>query len=290
MKRTLLLAVAIAFVVVFAGGAGPCDVFLGNAECAKDSDCHANRLCTDDGRCVECIHDRDCDNGEVCGSDNTCERGSGGEGEGTHGGEGEGTHAGEGEGANAGEGEGEGAPHPCSTACDCNVGQACVQNQCSAPSGICSTDADCPRESSASGTCTIATCGGFFCNTQTTGEGEGEGAAGEGEGEGACDVQTVELQCLLSGQSFDQASCSCVPTQPAGEGEGEGAPDTCANHIGKNTSTATDGCDCGCGVHDPDCGTGGCDAPGCATNTVVTGCNFCWDGNATAQNCASAGQ
>ncbi len=35
-----------------------------------------------------------------------------------------------------------------------------------------------------------------------------------------------------------------------------------------------DGCDCGCGGHDPDCGSAGCDLPGCMPND---GCDRCTD-------------
>ncbi len=39
------------------------------------------------------------------------------------------------------------------------------------------------------------------------------------------------------------------------------------NYYGSN-----DGCDCGCGVTDPDCGSGGCTEPGC----YAEDCQYCW--------------
>jgi len=37
-----------------------------------------------------------------------------------------------------------------------------------------------------------------------------------------------------------------------------------------------DGCDCGCGIADPDCGGPGCVDPDCCTWGVCNGCDFCW--------------
>ncbi len=37
-----------------------------------------------------------------------------------------------------------------------------------------------------------------------------------------------------------------------------------------------DGCDCGCGIADPDCGGPGCLAPDCCTIFVCNGCDYCW--------------
>ena len=47
---------------------------------------------------------------------------------------------------------------------------------------------------------------------------------------------------------------------------------------------ATDGCDCGCGIDDPDCAGAGCAEPGCAAD----GCAFCWDGAGGNISCTPA--
>jgi hypothetical protein len=40
---------------------------------------------------------------------------------------------------------------------------------------------------------------------------------------------------------------------------------------------AADGCDCGCGVADPDCtATGACTAAGCCGAAAPAACDYCW--------------
>ncbi|MEW5848081.1 MAG: hypothetical protein AB2A00_04675 [Myxococcota bacterium] len=45
---------------------------------------------------------------------------------------------------------------------------------------------------------------------------------------------------------------------------------------------ADDGCDCGCGAPDPDCGGAGCTEPGCD----ASGCEACWGPGASEIECA----
>ena len=46
-----------------------------------------------------------------------------------------------------------------------------------------------------------------------------------------------------------------------------------------------DGCDCGCGVLDPDCGGGGCETPGCEEAM----CEYCWPGGGECGKCKTQG-
>jgi hypothetical protein len=111
-----------------------------------------------------------------------------------------------------------------------------------------------------------------------------------GSGDGCdCGCGVPDPDCATGGCSaarcFD-AACSrcsdelgrpyaCAAAQAGWDDDIVGGPDTSepsqcnATHFGTN-----DGCDCGCGGHDPDCGDNlGCDAAGCSDNA----CNRCTD-------------
>jgi hypothetical protein len=46
-----------------------------------------------------------------------------------------------------------------------------------------------------------------------------------------------------------------------------------------------DGCDCGCGIDDPDCNGGGCTEPGCTDDA----CQYCFDEGGVMSGCAPEG-
>ncbi len=46
-----------------------------------------------------------------------------------------------------------------------------------------------------------------------------------------------------------------------------------------------DGCDCGCGIIDPDCGNAGCAPPSCYDST----CDYCWDDDVEMFPCIDVG-
>jgi hypothetical protein len=79
----------------------------------------------------------------------------------------------------------------------------------------------------------------------------------------ACDfcfnASGVEISCGSTGGSGGGTGWTCDPTFYDGY----------------------DGCDCGCGIPDPDCGWGSCETPGC----YVTGCEYCWDANGSEIQC-----
>jgi hypothetical protein len=50
---------------------------------------------------------------------------------------------------------------------------------------------------------------------------------------------------------------------------------------------ANDGCDCGCGAYDSDCGGSGCIPPGCY-ETDASGCDYCWNASIEMVACTDA--
>ncbi len=99
--------------------------------------------------------------------------------------------------------------------------------------------------------CAADTWGGLFCD------------CGCGIADKSCEGGCVEASCLANGchvchdGAGDEMSCA-----PAGW--------TCSESF-----YGDGGCDCGCGIADVDCTTGGCTTPGC----TEANCGYCWGGS-----------
>jgi hypothetical protein len=159
-------------------------------------------------------------------------------------------------------------------------------------------DPDCGGAGCAAPGCTDAACD--FC-TDTTGQqiacpGGGGGPDGgtgggtwtcnplyQGAGDG-CDCGCGDVDPDCGGGGCTTPGCS----DPACEFcyDGTGAMISCGGSGGTWTCDpsyygADDGCDCGCGIPDPDCFGAGCTEPGCTDFT----CDFCYDASGTNIGC-----
>lgn len=157
-----------------------------------------------------------------------------------------------------GEGEGEGEPTEQET-------ELCIRSlECSGsadPAGECATSAA-EGEDDPVQQCVRALCGPELASIVQCAVTNGSCIDGNFDiaADGACaDSVSTYSDCFLD-------NCGDV-----GEGEGE-PPPVCEGLIGRD-----DGCDCGCGEHDPDCDAvgGGCDAAGCCLDPPQNGCEFC---------------
>lgn len=92
-------------------------------------------------------------------------------------------------------------------------------------------------------------------------------------GQCVCDALFLEFTCLFDGSTSDASTCGCTGTAGGDEGGGAEptAPDGWLCQAGFYGSA--DGCDCGCGVADPDCNAGGCTELGCRESV----CEYCYD-------------
>jgi hypothetical protein len=163
----------------------------------------------------------------------------------------------------------------------CENGEAFGGTACDCGCGV--IDPTCRRLSRASCTgtgCEVTTC--QFCNAAG-----GERSACGGEWEAAnstCDVNLYGRDGLCD--------CGCAVDDPdcAGDGCTDANCNAPACDVCRGVNTviacrewtcdadrydADDGCDCGCGAPDPDCGTGGCVEPGC--RVLNDSCDACYD-------------
>jgi len=86
-----------------------------------------------------------------------------------------------------------------------------------------------------------------------------------------------DLMCQVCSQALAERMGDSVDPEP----EPEPGLSTCdPAFLG-----AGDGCECGCGVADPDCGQGGCAEPGCQARA----CEFCYDARGRAIACRADG-
>lgn len=122
---------------------------------------------------------------------------------------------------------------------------------------------------------------GWTCSPERYGSGDG------------CDcgcspsIGTVDPDCAGDGcaeQGCIDSACDRCTDFNTGEPTGC-APSTWsdgAHNCDPDNYGTGDGCDCGCGVSDPDCGGAGCTATAC----TATGCDVCNDGNGFFVECA----
>ncbi|MBI2897256.1 MAG: hypothetical protein HYY06_27105 [Deltaproteobacteria bacterium] len=134
-------------------------------------------------------------------------------------------------------------------------------------------------------------------------DGDAEPACPEGRidcGDGVCsDLGTDRINCGACGNRCDQhfdceaGQCVCSGTpEECGEvvcgdricsatESSENCPQDCGVVGAEWTCDpawegAGDGCDCGCGRPDPDCGREGCEGPDCCGVDACDGCDYCW--------------
>jgi hypothetical protein len=184
--------------------------------------------------------------------------------------------------------------------CDCGCGipdPACLGNGCSEPG--CYRDACHGRHGCGAGVTDPADdCNGYppsvFGNEWTCSQASYGGGDGCDCGCGIQDPDCLNTGCTVA-RCFVEACTVChdenhrpYPCAAASAGwdeqtlESAGSyPSQCLGaHFGSD-----DGCDCGCGGHDPDCGDEGCDEPGC----MDAACVRCVDGSSlTPTGCAPA--
>jgi hypothetical protein len=108
-----------------------------------------------------------------------------------------------------------------------------------------------------------------------------DGYYGAGDG---CDCGCAIVDPDCGGAGCTEPGCTADGCQYCWDGEGVAvscvpAPDgwTCADAY----YSAGDGCDCGCGIDDPDCAGAGCTEPGCTAD----GCAWCWDASGSLTAC-----
>jgi hypothetical protein len=94
-----------------------------------------------------------------------------------------------------------------------------------------------------------------------------------------CDVITDDYtdctgECCTD-TSYSNVSVTSGSCATGGDADADTDADgwTCASSY----YAAGDGCDCGCGIPDPDCASGvGCTTADCCSSGSCGGCNYCW--------------
>lgn len=133
---------------------------------------------------------------------------------------------------------------------DCETGCAepgCESNDCKYCYDAEGLYAGCPAPEG--WTCSVGEWNDFICD------------CGCGVADKACETGCVEADCSVEGCEW------CHNAAHAGS--------SCAHPgwVCPDSFYGDDGCDCGCGIADVDCTSGGCTTPGCTD----AGCAYCWD-------------